>query len=350
MRILICGSTGNIGQQTINYLKTTRHKIVGISYYHNYELAKKIKTNYFYSPINKSNVSSYGDLIQKSKPNLIINAIIGFAGLEVTLLALKYKINLGLANKESVVVAGQFINKLAKKNNVTIYPIDSEHTSLMHILKHCGKKFSEIYISASGGPFYNFNKTDLNTITYKQAIKHPTWKMGGKISIDSATLMNKCFEIIECYWYFKTKKINVLYHPQSLVHAIVRYKTRSFACIYKPSMVIPIGMVINNFKTLKQTIQGINLEKTNYQLSKIKYSQPIKWGYEIINNPQSSLPIILNAANECFVEKFKEGKIKFNDIVRLIKKCVDKITLKKVTSINEIYKIDKTTRELCHTV
>jgi 1-deoxy-D-xylulose-5-phosphate reductoisomerase len=199
MRILIYGATGNIGQQVVNYLKHTKHKIVGISYCDNFKLAQSIKAKFYFSPHKKSNVSSYEELIIKSKPDLIINAIVGFAGLEITLLSIKHKIDLALANKESMVVAGRFITKLAKKNKVNIYPIDSEHTSLMHIIKNSRGKPRMFYITASGGPFYNVKHSRLDKITYKQAIKHPTWKMGGKISIDSATLMNKCFEIIECF-------------------------------------------------------------------------------------------------------------------------------------------------------
>lgn len=197
MRITIFGATGSVGQQVIKYLRHTKHDVVGISYYKNIILAKNIKVSYFYSPINKSNVASFEQLIIKSKPDLIVNAIVGFDGLEITLLSIKHKINLALANKESLVVAGQFVTKLAKKNKVNIYPIDSEHTSLMHIIKNRQSKFKRLYITASGGPFYNAKRLD--KITFRQAINHPTWKMGHKISMDSATLMNKCFEIIECY-------------------------------------------------------------------------------------------------------------------------------------------------------
>lgn len=199
MKILICGATGNIGQQVIKYIKKTNHQIIGISYFHNFKLAETIKSKYFYSPINHSNVNSYEELIVKSRPDIIVNAIIGFAGLKITLLSIKHKIDLALANKESLVVAGQFVMRLAKKNGVNIYPIDSEHASLMQIIKYKGNKFKQLYITASGGLFYNTPKNQMKNISYQQAINHPTWKMGAKISIDSSTLMNKCFEIIECY-------------------------------------------------------------------------------------------------------------------------------------------------------
>jgi 1-deoxy-D-xylulose-5-phosphate reductoisomerase len=199
MKIIIFGATGSIGQQSIDIIKESQHQLVGISYYHNVFLASKINAPFFFSPINQSNVSSYEDLIIKSKPDLIINAVSGFDGLEISLLSIKHKINLALANKESVVVAGSFLFKKAKLNGVTIYPIDSEHTSLMHIIRNHQQEFKRIYITASGGHFYNKKNSEINTVSYNQIIKHPTWKMGEKISIDSSTLMNKCFEIIECY-------------------------------------------------------------------------------------------------------------------------------------------------------
>jgi 1-deoxy-D-xylulose-5-phosphate reductoisomerase len=174
MRIVIFGATGSVGQQAFKYLKKTNHKVVGMSYYTNIKIAKAMHVNYFYSPINDANVSSYEDLIIKSKPHLIINAVVGFEGLKITMLSLKHKIDLALANKESLVVAGGFINDLAKKHKVNIYPIDSEHTSLMHILKNKKGAIKRLYITASGGPFYNIPKNKLKNISFQQAIKHPT--------------------------------------------------------------------------------------------------------------------------------------------------------------------------------
>jgi 1-deoxy-D-xylulose-5-phosphate reductoisomerase len=174
MKITLFGATGNIGQQVIQSLKNTSHKLVGISYYHNEKLAKKIKVEFSYSPKYKSNISSYEELIIKSKPDLIINAISGFAGLEVSLLAIENKIDLALANKESIVTAGKFLFEKAKQNNVQIYPIDSEHTSLMYIIKNHSEEFKEIYITASGGLFYNKKNSELKNISYKHVINHPT--------------------------------------------------------------------------------------------------------------------------------------------------------------------------------
>jgi 1-deoxy-D-xylulose-5-phosphate reductoisomerase len=176
MNILVFGATGSIGKQTIDVIHKLKFSLVGISFYHNEKVAAKIKTKYKFSPINsaKSNVKSYEDLIVKSKPDMIVNAIVGFAGLEITLLAIKHKIDIALANKESLVSAGRFIIPMAKKNKINIYPIDSEHASLQQILKQVKKPFKQLYITASGGPFYHYSSQQLAKVSYKETIKHPT--------------------------------------------------------------------------------------------------------------------------------------------------------------------------------
>jgi 1-deoxy-D-xylulose-5-phosphate reductoisomerase len=177
MNVLVLGATGSIGKQTIDIIKKLKYRLCGISFYSNNIIASKIKTNFKFSPINRkiSNVASYKELIVKSKPDIIVNAIVGFAGLEATLLSIQYCKTLCLANKESLVVAGQFVMKIAKQNHVSIYPIDSEHTSIYQILKqHPNDKFQKLYITASGGPFYQMDSVQLKNVTYAQATNHPT--------------------------------------------------------------------------------------------------------------------------------------------------------------------------------
>jgi 1-deoxy-D-xylulose-5-phosphate reductoisomerase len=177
MKVLILGATGSIGQQTISVLKKNKYELVGISFNRNYQLAAKIKTKYKYSPTYKkySNVKSYDELIKKSKPDIVINAIVGMAGLQPTVDIIKNKRTLCLANKESLVVAGHLITKLAKQYKVKIYPIDSEHASLYQIInQNRTKKFKKLFITASGGPFYKTSKNKLAKVTFKQATSHPT--------------------------------------------------------------------------------------------------------------------------------------------------------------------------------
>ncbi|GHU47001.1 hypothetical protein FACS1894218_0520 [Bacilli bacterium] len=180
MKVLVFGATGNIGQQTIAVIKQLKHQLVGISFYNNNQVAKRMHAKYKFSPINHklSNVKSYEELITVSKPDMIVNALVGFSGLEITLLAIKHRIDLALANKESLVVAGRFIMPMANKNKINIYPIDSEHASLQQILSQVNKPFNQLYITASGGPFYKYSAKQLANVTYKQTIHHPTWHMG----------------------------------------------------------------------------------------------------------------------------------------------------------------------------
>jgi 1-deoxy-D-xylulose-5-phosphate reductoisomerase len=177
MRVLVLGATGNIGQQALEVIKQLKYQLVGISFYKNNLSALQINTPFRYSPINKinSNVSSYDELIKLSKPDIVINAIVGFAGLEATIVTIKNKKTLCLANKESLVVAGQFITKMANRNNVKIYPIDSEDSSIYQIIsQNKNSEFKKLYITASGGPFYKHSLKKLSKATYKQAVNHPT--------------------------------------------------------------------------------------------------------------------------------------------------------------------------------
>ncbi len=351
MKILLFGATGSIGKQTIEVINHLGYDLVGISYYSNNKEAQKIiksqKVKYFYSPISHSSVKSYDELIRKSKPNLIVNAIIGFAGLEITLLSIKHKINLALANKESLVVAGQFVNKLAKQNKVKIWPIDSEHSAIYQAIGGKQDSLKTIYITASGGPFYK--KKNISNVTYQQAINHPNWNMGPKISIDSATLMNKCFEIIEAYWLFNTKNIVPIYHPQSIVHSMVEYKDNSIVAIMSnPDMRLPIQLAITEFKTnissINKVLSFANLNLSFDLIDENKYL-PIKWAKKVLNQPNSSLPIVLNAANETAIELFEQKKIKFDQIIKVINFTINKIKIIRVSNIQQIYIIDQLVRD-----
>lgn len=353
MIILVCGATGSVGQQTIKVIKHLKHKIVGITFNKNLKKAKSIiKSNnikYCYSPIYKqeSNVKGYDELIKKTKPDLVVNAVVGFAGLEVTMAAIKNKVDIALANKESLVVAGKYVMRLAKNNHVNIYPVDSEHAAITQAIGNKQKELKTIYITASGGPFYN--KNNLNNITYKQAINHPNWKMGPKISIDSATLVNKCFEIIEAYWLFNTKNIVPIYHPQSIVHSMVEFKDNSIAAIIsKPNMELPIQLALSKFKSDKSSlISPLNFKNLNLNFDLIDENKylPIKWAKEVLENPDSSLPIVINAANEELIKLFANNKIKFKEITYFINLIINKIKIIKITSFKQIFIVDQLTRK-----
>lgn len=350
MKVLILGATGSIGLQALEVIKKLGHNflIVGISYNKNHKIAKSIINKYKIRNIlcssepSKYNCKDLKQLIQNSKPEIVINAVVGFFGLEYSIEVLNSKINLALANKESLVVAGKQLMSLAKTNNVKIIPIDSEHTSLMQLIMNEKSKIKKLFITASGGPFYNFTDNQLKKVTYRQAIKHPKWNMGPKISIDSATLVNKCFEIIEAFWYYNTKKIIALYHPQSLIHSIIQLDNNSYkANISTPDMKISIALAITNFDPKVNIIQDLdfnimqNLSLQEIDKNKIK---PIKWAYEVINSKNiQAMSIIINASNDAAHLLYENKKISFYQIVPIIDWALSNIKIKKIVTFCDIY-------------
>ncbi len=347
MRLLILGSTGTIGEQTINIIKKMNNiKLVGFSFYKNIEKAKKIKSHFndvfIFSPFNDeiNNVNSFEDLIDKSKPDLILNSIIGFPGLKLTMLCIKKKINIALANKESIVMGGDILLSEAKKNNVKIIPVDSEHTALYSLIYNQEKKIKKLYITASGGKYYNCEKFE--DYSFDDVIKHPIWNMGEKISIDSSTMINKFFEIIEAYYYFKVDKIEALYHPEVLIHAIIQFNDGSLISnLYHPDMTWSIQQVLFDFKSNDKLIKDMNIYNT-YRLEKIDESKwiPMQWANEFLKTKNNLIPIIVNIANDKIFELFKNNKVKYTQIIPLIQQCLNNFNNEKVNKIEDIYELN----------
>ena len=346
-KIVICGITGNIGQQTVEVCRKLKFKIVGCSYFNEHKLCKKIIKNNNIKHVlccydnEYGNCQSFTDLLKKTQPDLVVNAIVGFAGLQASIATLTAKIDLALANKESLVVAGYFIDKLAKKNHVKVLPIDSEHTSLMNLVLLANKPINQLYITCSGGFFLTYSTQQKKSITWQQATKHPNWNMGEKITIDSNTLLNKCFEIIEAYWYFHTKKINVLLDPTSNVHSAIMFDDGGLSLSKcKSDMHYFIALAINDFKSLKamKSMQE-NAKKTNNLALMDKKILPLKWAYDVINDKTKSLGVILNAANEAALYLFKTKKISFDKIVSVINFALLTNKPKKIARLIEIKKI-----------
>ena len=338
-RICILGITGSIGRQTIIVAKKLNFKIVGCSYYHNYQLAKKIinanNIKYVYCALNKK--GSFDQLIKKCKPHLVVNAVVGIAGLKATLAAINNGIDIALANKESLIVAGKFIFDLAKRKRINIYPIDSEHSNLYNQLLHFNTNdINNIYITCSGGNFFGWTNKQKQKITYEQAIRHKNWLMGPKITIDSNTLMNKCFEIIEAYWYFKTNRINVLLDKKSYIHSAILTNNGSFYCSYStPNMSNAIALALTNFKVCFNKRKYSYPSNNYYPL--INNIKPIHWGYDVIDDKTNSLGIIINCANDVAQELFIKNKIKFNQIITLISWSIKNIKKQKINSISEVF-------------
>lgn len=343
-RIVVLGATGTIGSCAIK--NNQNHEIVGISYYHHEIQAKAIVNEYhiqyYFSPkCDFKNCSSYQELLQKAKPNLVVNAITGVAGLDYSIQTIQAGIDLALANKESLVMAGSFIIALAKQHQVKILPIDSEHSSLYELIQHQDiNNIKKLYITCSGGRYFNYNDEQKQSISYEEAIKHPNWTMGSKISLDSATLINKCFEIVEAYYLFNHPQIQALYHPQSIVHSLVEFHDGSvFSNMSTPDMALAIDLAINHFKKQpKALIKPLNFKQLTLTFDEIDQDvwKPIKWAYDIINDQNHSLGIIINVANEYAHNMFKQKLICFDQIYEVIEVAISQFKHFKVKQIADI--------------
>ena len=351
-KILIFGATGSIGKQALDIISKSKNlTLCGFSYFHNEQLAGKIKTKYKVSKVlhsgNEKDIKKY---IKETKPDLIVNAVVGFAGINYTLAAIESKIDLALANKESLVCSGKFINELIKKYKVNIYPIDSEHSALYQLLHHRWRRpLFQAYITASGGPFWEYNKDQLDKVTFKQAIKNPNWKMGEKVSVDSATLINKAYETVEAYWLFNHIKVEALVQRKSLIHAFVQLENNEL-CVYegKADMHWPIELALNKYACADNNIKLYpTIEKVPYQLLplKHKYLKGYNYAHMMLKDPTGPIPIIINAVDEEAIKFFKNKKIKFLDIYELIDKYINKFKEYQIKNIDDVYKLNDLVRK-----
>jgi 1-deoxy-D-xylulose-5-phosphate reductoisomerase len=291
------------------------------------------------------------ELINHKDVDIIVSAISGFAGLETTIMAAKSGKVILLANKESVVVAGDILLPLARDHNTTIIPIDSEHNAIFQCLGLTKKTtdVSKVIITASGGPFINKCMSELSSVTREEALNHPNWSMGSKITIDSATLVNKCLELIEAKYLFdlNEKFFELVVHPQSIVHSIVTYVDGSSICqMSNPDMRVPIS------NALSLESNRLNLDFSEIDFSSLNLTfQPfpedrmgiVNIAREICNHG-GLLGTVFNAANEVAVQNFLENKITFNKIYDVIYRTFDAMTLSKDINIDLIYEIDNQTR------
>jgi len=347
-RITILGSTGSIGTTTLKIIKANRDKfkIIGLSTNQNVKLLREQINIFEPEEVYVSNETE-ANLLSKEYPNikiytgkngliklcqnkkvdLIIQALSGIIGLEPTIECIKQKKKIALANKEVLVSAGKIIMELAKKNNVNVLPIDSEHSAIYQCLVgYSNSDVSKIILTGSGGAFLNYND-DFSKITIKQALKHPRWKMGSKITIDSATLMNKGFELIEAMNLFNIppEKIEIPIHPQSIIHSMVEFNDGIVIAQLAPTdMLFPIQYALfetirnkNNFSRLNfNKIKTLTFQKPNYKkfpCLKLAINCALKNGL---------FPAILCMADELAVSAFLEGKIKFTDIYYLLTKYI----------------------------
>jgi len=288
--------------------------------------------------------------------DMVLMAILGFDALKPLLAALENRKPVALANKESLVVAGDLITKAAIENRTPIIPVDSEHSAIFQSLMGEGdNRIDKVVLTASGGPFLNFKKEELQKITPDSALKHPNWKMGDKISVDSATLMNKGMEAMEAMWLFdlSPSQIKVIIHPQSIVHALVYFTDGNVKSVLStPDMRIPIQFALSYPNRLSSNTPKLDLLKTKA----LTFQKPDK---EIFRNLAlaframeigGNLPCILNAANDIAVEAFLEGKLDFLAIPEIVEKCMNEIKLIKTPSLHDYIETDKNTRIFAKTL
>ena len=376
-KIAILGSTGSIGQSTLEVIRKDKKNfnIILLSANNNYkklvEQAKQfkvknvlIKNHKFYlnvkNSLKRTKTKVYsGDIsikkIISKKLDYTMSAVVGLAGLQPTIDAIKISKTVAIANKETIVCGWQILSKFIKKYKTEIIPVDSEHFSIMELTKGVSnEEVEEIIITASGGPFLNTPINKLRKVKAKQAIKHPNWKMGKKISVDSANMMNKVFEVVEAYKLFKfdKSKYKIMIHPQSYVHSIIRFKNGLIKMIlYNTDMKIPISNTL--YKSTKNVLKTSNVEikhinNLNFQKVNSKTFPSIK----LLNKCFTlglSTPIIINAANEVLVDLFLKGKIGFLDIVKIINKILKhkdfrKNAKRKPNSIKDIQIADNWSR------
>ena len=369
-KISILGSTGSIGVNALNVVDNQRDdfNVIGLSAYKNSKLLVEQVKKYepeFVSIVDAEaahrleqelgtfdvkilkgregllELSSYGNV------DLMLNALVGSSGMEPTINAIRSKVDVALSNKESLVMAGSIITNLANKTNVKIYPVDSEHSAIWQCLVgEDTKEINKIILTGSGGPFRELPIEKFNTITLDQALNHPNWEMGKKITIDSATMMNKGLEVIEAQWLFNmpTEKIKIVIHPQSIIHSMVEFKDKSIkAQLGLPDMKIPIQYALTypshcetDWDELDLTeIQSLTFEKPDF----IKFPC-MKLAFDVLNTGGTA-PAVLNVANEQAVYRFLKHEINFNEIPSIIEIACEKHEFVSDPSIDDILNIEK---------
>ena len=365
--IVVMGSTGSVGIQSLDVIsKSKSHKVIGLSCYSNADLIFEQTKEYLPNFVAIEVIDPSHNLFNLCKENniklitgnnascnipfdnldLAINAIVGTAGLKPTIELVKNGIDIALSNKESLVLGGHIIMPLAQKNNVNIIPVDSEHSAIFQCLNGENRKeLKKIILTGSGGPFLETPIDKFNTITPDQALKHPNWDMGAKISIDSATMMNKALELIEALWLFNIKldKIQITIHPQSIVHSMVEFVDGSYkAHLGLPDMKVPIQYALTFPNRKDSSVGSLDFENLNLDFRKPDLERyPILSLVEELINSGGNRVAVMSMANDYVVKRFLDRKISFNEIFYLIQKVVDEFASDDLPSLEELFILDK---------
>ena len=354
-RVLVLGCTGSIGTNTLNIIKYMPEdfKLCGVQAHSNKDrlmaIAESAKCPYLLTSENNSQ-EAFEKLIEESKPDIVVNGISGAAGLLPSKIMLENGLNLALANKETIVMAGDLIKELAYDKSVKIIPVDSEHSAIFCLSEKIGKEnISKIIITASGGPFRTLTKDELEQVTIEQALNHPTWQMGKKITIDSATLANKGLEVIEAAKLFdvSSDNIEVVVHPQSLIHSLVRTNDGMlYAQISEPDMKHPILNALTWPQNRENYLEPFDLfDKTmTFFKPRMQDFPMLSYAFECVKFGKA-YPIAFNAANEVAVNAFLQEKISFQAISRVVRSVLDKNWNHKIKSFDDVFAADNEARK-----
>ena len=372
-KVLILGSSGSIGVNSLNVIRNfpDRFSVEALTVNSNIDLLEQQIDEFSPSLVVVRNEKKAEELIKRigSKVkvlsgdeglleaasdcdyDILVSSLVGFAGLLPTIEAIKKGKRIALANKETLVAAGELVTALVRDHNAEIIPVDSEHSAIYQCL--IGEELKEVeklILTASGGPFLNKDKSFFENATVDEALNHPNWKMGSKITIDSASMMNKGLEVIEAHWLFglPAEKIDVVVHPQSIIHSMVQFVDGSIkAQLGLPDMKLPIQYALSFPERLENSFERTNMAK----IGSLTFFEPdlnkfecLKLAYEALVS-MGTAPCVLNAANEIAVDKFLKGKIKFSHIPKFINKALEKMENHRDPDIQTIVECDRETRE-----
>ncbi|HBL76054.1 MAG: 1-deoxy-D-xylulose-5-phosphate reductoisomerase [Bacteroidetes bacterium GWF2_42_66] len=378
-RIAILGSTGSIGTQALEVVdqypdrfevevltannsielliqqaKKYQPNVVVIANECRYEILKEALKN---EPIKVfAGSKAIADVVQMDTVDIVLTAMVGYSGLMPTFNAAKAGKQIALANKETMVVAGEIINQVAIENNASILPVDSEHSAIFQCLSgEFNNEIEKIYLTASGGPFRGYSMEQLQKVTKDDALKHPNWSMGTKLTIDSASMMNKGFEIIEAKWLFglKLEQIDVIIHPQSIVHSLVQFRDGSIkAQMGLPDMKLPILYALSYPQRLPSNFERFNFldhPKLTFEQPDPKNFRNLALAYEALRRA-GNMPCILNAANEIVVQAFLKDQLRFVEMPDIIEESMQKTTFIKNPDLNDYIQTDKEVRLLTYSI
>ncbi len=371
-RICILGSTGSIGTQALDVIgqHSNMYEAYVLTAYNNAELIVEQARRFRPSAVVIANEDKYDEVrealqdlpikiyagkralcevVQDENVDIVLASMVGFAGLEPTIAAIKARKTIALANKETLVVAGDLITRLANEYQVPILPVDSEHSAIFQCLEP-GNRIDKILLTCSGGPFRKFSREEIQHVTKNDALAHPTWHMGAKITIDSATLMNKGFEVIEAKWLFgvKPQQIQVVVHPQSVIHSAVQFEDGAVkAQLGVPDMRLPIQYAFSYPRRLHLDGERLDL----FALQDLTFEEPdterfpcLRLAYEALRQG-GNMPCIVNAANEVVNRAFLEDRIAYPRIAQIIEQTMEKVEFSTESTLECYLQTDKLARQ-----